>query len=1345
MAASHHSSFYLSGSGIVATLALSAVGSAAGSALLPGGASLFGTAVSGASLGAALGGIAGSVIDQALFAPSGQQRIQEGSRLADLKVSGSTEGAPIPRVYGRTRVQGQLVWATRFEEEVITTTQQSSGGGKGLGGLGGGGGGAQTTTTRIEYRYYANVAYAVCEGEITRVGRIWADGKELNQSDFTIRVYKGNENQTPDSLIVAKEGTANVPAYRGTAYIVFERMALARFGNRLPQFNFEVFRAVDTFEQTIRAMTIIPASGEFAYDTDEVMRNAGGGRTTAENVHTAQGGTDWDVAIDQLQAAFPNLSNASLFVSWFGTDLRAADCEIRPGVELADKATIPKTWSVGGTGRSGAHLISTHDGEPAFGGTPSDASVINAIRDLTTRGVAVTFCPFMLMDIGEGNTLIDPYTGSAGQPVYPWRGRITIDPAPGEAGTLDKTTGAATQVATLVGTAQVSDFSVVGESVAYTGPEEWSYRRMVLHYAHLCAAAGGVDTFLIGTELRGLTQVRDSASSYPFVNELVQLASDVKQVLGGGTKISYAADWSEYFRHQPGDGSGDVYFNLDPLWASPDVDAVAVDVYWPFSDWRDGTVHLDRLAGAESIYGLDYLKGNIFGGEGYDWFYASPADRDAQVRTPIEDGSHGKPWVFRFKDICSWWGNQHFNRPGGVESATPTAWVPESKPIWFTELGCPAIDKGANQPNVFIDPKSSESRAPFFSRGTRDDLIQRRYIQAFYDLLDPGHEGYVAGSNPTSSVYGSRMVDLDRIHVYTWDARPYPAFPLALDVWADGDNWQLGHWLTGRAAGGPLPAVVKEILEDYEFSSFSIAGLEGHLDGYVIDRVMSARQALQNLELSFFFDSFESGGLIQFAHRGRGGVVATLASNDLVDTGQAKELYEITRAQETELPVSAKLTYVDGNAEYRQATVEARRLAVFSERVAMANVPVVMAQAQAQAMAESWLQDSWTARERAKIALPPSRIALEPTDLIALQTGTQTVPLRITQTSDGREKTIESRSIEPEVFEPPRTPSRNTPQAGPGVFGQALAAFLDLPLLRGDEVPHAGYVAAYQSPWPGSVAFYRSPENTGFTLNTLATGPATMGVTTTDLASGPTGRFDYVNTVSVRLDNGSLVSASEVALLGGANLAAIENPEGEWEVIQFQTAELVGPATYELSALLRGQAGSEGAMRDPLSAGARFVLLDSAVVQTDMTADEIGLEFNWKFGPVNRDIAHSSYQDRVKGFSGLGLKPLSPVHVGGRLSGNDLELSWVRRTRIGGDSWETSEVPLGEDIEAYEVDILDGSNLKRTLEALSPQVVYSEADQVADWGTPQPAYTVRVHQVSAVYGRGQAREAQIHV
>ena len=380
-----------------------------------------------------------------------------------------------------------------------------------------------------------------------------------------------------------------------------------------------------------------------------------------------------------------------------------------------------------------------------------------AIEDLKARGLDVIMTPFILMDVPEGNTLADPYGGAA-QGAYPWRGRITCHPAAGQPGTPDKTATAAAQIAAFVGTAAPGHFALSGKTVVYSGPVEWSLRRMVLHQAYLAKAAGGVSAFVIGSELRGLTTVRSSASDYPFVAALVALAADVKAVLGSGTKVLYAADWSEYFGHQPGDGSGDVYFHLDPLWASAAIDAIGIDCYWPLADWRDGMDHADAVAGWRSIHDPAYLRANVRGGEGFDWFYASEADRRAQIRTPITDGA-GKPWVFRFKDIAAWWANAHYDRPGGVESTTPTAWVPQSKPFWLTEIGCPAVDKGANQPNVFVDPKSSENALPYFSRGTRDDLIQRRTIDAMISTFDPDDPEFVPAANPISAVYGGRMVE----------------------------------------------------------------------------------------------------------------------------------------------------------------------------------------------------------------------------------------------------------------------------------------------------------------------------------------------------------------------------------------------------------------------------------------------------------------------------------------------------------------------------------------------------------------------------------------------------------
>ena len=78
----------------------------------------------GAMAGRALGALAGAAIDNALLGGDATRHV-EGPRLKDIDGLTSTEGAPIPRVYGRARIGGQLIWATRLEEVVNTDVERS--------------------------------------------------------------------------------------------------------------------------------------------------------------------------------------------------------------------------------------------------------------------------------------------------------------------------------------------------------------------------------------------------------------------------------------------------------------------------------------------------------------------------------------------------------------------------------------------------------------------------------------------------------------------------------------------------------------------------------------------------------------------------------------------------------------------------------------------------------------------------------------------------------------------------------------------------------------------------------------------------------------------------------------------------------------------------------------------------------------------------------------------------------------------------------------------------------------------------------------------------------------------
>lgn len=1275
--------------------------------------------------------VAGKLIDNAVFG-GGRDTTQEGPRLDDLRVLSSSQGKGIPRMYGRVRLGGEVIWATNLEEVKSTTSQ------------GGKGGGPKVTTT--EYTYYANFAVGLGEGPIGYVNRIWADGKEIETGDLDYRVYTGTETQSPDPLIESVEGTDNAPAYRGLAYVVFERLDLTNFGNRIPQLTFEIMRPAPgaSVEAAIRGVNLIPGSTEFGYEPDIIEQEvkSSSGKVTGkriENAHSLSGKSDWEMSIDQMEKALPDLETVCLVVSWFFDDLRCGEAKIRPHVENSTKSTTPRQWRAAGLSRSQAVVMSTvgsgDDERPAFGGAPDDESVIHAIRDLKARGFRVMLYPFMMGDIPPGNGLADPYGGGE-QAVYPWRGRITCHPAPGQAGSPDKSTAAATQVAAFVGSAQAAHFSHTGDQINYSGPaNDWGYRRFALHMASLAKAAGGVNSICIGSEMRSMTQVRSGVTSYPFVDALKALAGDVRTIVGASTKIGYAADWSEYHSHRPDDGSGDVIFNLDPLWSDDDIDFIGIDNYFPISDWRDGSDHLDfdPERGHVTPYEIDYLQSNIEGGEYFDWYYASDADRSNQVRTPISDGAHQEHWIFRQKDLRGWWTTAHHNRPGGVRASSSTDWTPGSKPIWFTEIGCPAVDKAANQPNVFYDLKSSEGFLPYFSSGARDDVMQRRYIEATLD--------YWALENETHSSTNVTMITVDEINVWSWDARPFPSWPLDSASWGDHGNWQFGHWLSARMGTVYVPDLMNHIAADYGFSGGDFERAFGACDGYVIDRTMSLRDAFSPLSSAFFFDLVETGSSIKAVSRLGAPVTVTLdpAHLALADDSEGADVVTVTRKQETELPRAMRITFVDAERAYRSTTVEATRDGVTSTAVSEISMAIVLDEPRAQSVADRWLADTWAGRETAGFMAAPSLLRVEAGDIAKVTFGDFDVDMRVIEIGDGATRSITASAFADTQLSPRAIATPERPLPKPPSIVYPLIEFMDLPLLQDGDDAAAGYIAVTADPWPGSVAIYRSASTSGWTAEGAVSQPAVMGQLVTGLASGPVGVWDYANTFEIEVFSGQLESLNRLATLDGGNAFAIKKPSGVWEIIQARDIELTGTNRYRLSVLLRGQVGTDHAVSDAAIAGASIVLLSDVIIQSTTGIDDLDQSYNYRFGPAGIAIGSDSYTTETHAFTCEALRPLSPVHIRQTQGGSgDHAFTWVRRTRTGGDSWVIATTPLGEDVESYEVDIIAGGEVKRTLTSSTATITYTAGDRVADLGSATAAYSIRVYQMSAMIGRGHS-------
>lgn len=1247
-----------------------------------------GTAIGG-PIGGAIGSFIGSQIDNAIFSKDTRLPDAIGPRLTDLKVQNSGYGEFIPQVFGVMRMGGNVIWAKDLKEVEIRE-EHSTGGGKG-----GGGGGA--TQTSIRYEYFATLAIAICEGQVDEVTRVWADSKPLSIDDLQeasdkYEVHLGTETQVASDII--KNHTAdsdNVPAYRGTCYVVIEDFPLADYGNRIPNFTFEVRRTVrpsPAVEDLVKDITLIPGSGEYVYSTqiskkysvtlDDEGNEIQTGTKVNANMHNFDGIVNVKKALDQMLDTFPNVEWVSVVVNWFITSRDMATGTIIPKIEFSDNRVEPNGWVVGGFNRGNAQEVKRFpDGSLTYGGTPTDRSIIELLTEIKSRtnsngtALKVLFYPMPLVDTVDED---------AGEIDKPWRGRLVPTSAAECNSWFTKANG---------------------------------YNAFIRHYSQLSVDGVNlkdkVDAFVIGTEMIGITSYDSGGNNYPGVTNLVSLAALVKGDMPS-TSLTYAADWTEY--HSQGG-----YYNMDALWSSANIDFVGIDNYMPL------TPDLDQSAITE-----EKIKEGWESGEGWEYFYSDSVNRTGKTDYTPNDGTSPFAW----KNIEQWWNSTH-TQP----DTSTTAWTPKMKPIWFTEYGFASVDGAANQPNVFVDPTSSESFYPRGSKQRIDFLAQREAINATLEFWQAKNAETGNGDL------------VPRMFLWTWDARPYPFWPDLLEVWADGTNWKTGHWVNGKMGVSNLGAIVSDLLGQvgYAASDFDVTALIDPVEGFIINQRQTVRQHLELLKSLYFFDMVESDGTMKFVKRG-GSSIATITEAELIpdESGDLKKTVQIIRKQELELPQLVDVQYISRSANYASATQTSQRIVADAVDKLTVTAPVVMSDETAKTIAEVALYSQWFGRHLFEFQIPADYANIEPTDIITLQVNGVDHVIRIVSTDYARGGQQKVKGISEDVStydfytEPGETPPVIEQNRGVATTQLQL---LDLPPFPTDTDSNGSLrmaVASEDSGWRG-MAIYRSDdggESGGNTFAAFTSGAsqAAMGSMLNEIGVGNSNTWDNANEIRVALLQGELSSKTELAVLNGANTCVVGN-----EVIQFKTATLVSTGVYTLTGLLRGRLGTEHEI-DNHAVGERFVFMDSAVLKEPIPLALIGIQAFYKPVTVGATVADTTEQAFT--YQGVKFKPFSPVHIEGSRDGSsNLTITWTRRTRINGQWRDGVDVPLSEESESYEIDIMDGSTVVRTLTATSPTVTYTAADQVTDFGSAQSSVNVNIYQMSAIVGRGNAGEATV--
>lgn len=528
-----------------------------------------------------------------------------------------------------------------------------------------------------------------------------------------------------------------------------------------------------------------------------------------------------------------------------------------------------------------------------------------------------------------------------------------------------------------------------------------------------------------------------------------------------------------------------------------------------------------------------------------------------------------------------------------------------------------------------------------------------------------------------------------------------------------------------------------------------VSALTQDVRGYQIGSIGALRNSLTPLQSAWPFDIIPRGYQIKFVPRGQA-AVATIPADDLgAVAGNEKPGVRITAAREmdSQLPRRVQVSYIDANREYDiGAGPGAERLNTDAVNVQQNDLGIVLTANEAAGIEESLLYMYWLERVELSFVLPPTYAHLEPADVVDVVDTATTYNLRLTNINylpDGRLE-CQARFNNPAVYSP-------TAVGQEGIYtgqivaltGASQALLLDIPvLLDGMDAP--GFTVAmvgYLPGWSGG-SLIRSDDNgqTWGNLQGFVTPGAVMGSISSAIPAGRTDLKDEANEITVSLQSGSLSSVTELQLFGGANHFAV-GADGRWEIVGAQSCVQQADGKWKLSSLLRGRFGSEWAMGSSV-AGDALVHLDSSRLKF-IASNVNAIGQPRKYRAISNGKSIDSASDIDFTYTGENLECLAPVYLNGHIDQvtKDWSCTWQRRTRVGGEWRDYVDASLGEAAELYEVEIWNSTytTLKRTITSLSSaSFAYTAAQQIADFGSKQTTLYLKIFQVSATAGRGQA-------
>lgn len=504
-----------------------------------------------------------------------------------------------------------------------------------------------------------------------------------------------------------------------------------------------------------------------------------------------------------------------------------------------------------------------------------------------------------------------------------------------------------------------------------------------------------------------------------------------------------------------------------------------------------------------------------------------------------------------------------------------------------------------------------------------------------------------------------------------------------------------------------------------ELSGGAVAGSAGASFGGYAASGDSLRGAIEALGQAAGLSARDDGDALRFA--GDEPPVALLA--DELGTPRRK----IERAAAGVLPEAVALAYYEPARDYQTGLQRARRGGIGGQDEQI-ELPAALSADAAKAMAEARLARLWFGRTTRTVKLPWRRLGLRPGERVTLPDAAGLWRVREVRVDHGAIEAVLSAERAGGVFAPPpAAPGRQVPAAD-ALHGPTTIALLDLPPLEDSAAanPRIFVAAAGLSPdWRRAALLMSSDGGASYEAIGGTAAPAVMGSVFIAPGAGSALLFDDCNSIEVELlhEGLSLEGRSDEALIGGANLAMLGD-----ELIQFGLAELVGPARWRLSRLLRGRRGTEWAMTGH-APGERFVLIEAdSLAAQELPLAKLGAEIR----VTASGIGDAAAVEASIALEGRALRPPSPVHLNAtRLGDGTIRIGWVRRSRTGWGWIDGSDAPLGEEGERYRLVLTPSVGAVRTVEVTVPGYDYGTAEQAADGAMGAASVMVAVWQLGS--------------